>query len=515
MKKIKRALISVSDKSGLVDLALFLKDQGVEMFSTGGTLRSLTENGIEARSVESYTGFPEMLDGRVKTLHPKIHGGILARRDIPAHMDALEKYEIATFDLLIINLYPLEEVLRRDSFSFEEAIENIDIGGPSMIRSAAKNYKDVAVVVNPLRYGALKEMMVSNNAATSEEFRFSLMVEAFSRTAAYDVVISTYLRSLQGDEFPDAIGMAFRREQELRYGENPHQKAAFYVPVLQTEKPWNQLHGKELSYNNLLDLDTAIRLSAEMQEPTVAIFKHTNPCGVAFGKSQSENMKRAMEADPVSFFGGIVVITETVNAETAALIGDQFFEIVVAPGYDKEAFSILSKKKNIRIIEVPYLNGMRLNRLEIRNSAGGFLAQEADIAIPDPSAWKTVTKATATEKQIQDLAFAFHIVKYVKSNAIVLVKDGMTIGIGAGQMSRVDSMRIAMEKAAIAGFTTQGAVLASDAFFPFRDAVDIAAKAGIAAIVQPGGSMRDEDSIQAADEAGIAMLMSGVRHFRH
>lgn len=515
MKKITRALISVSDKTGLTELAQELRKLGVEIYSTGGTLRSLHEAGIEATSIESYTEFPEMLDGRVKTLHPKIHGGILARREEKSHMEDLDKHGILTFDLVIINLYPFEKVLQKDSFSFEEAIENIDIGGPSMIRAASKNYRDVAVVVAPEQYSGLIERLKENDATLSEEYRFELMVMAFERTSSYDAIISGYLHGLQGENFPQNLTLSYRKAQELRYGENPHQKGGFYVPALQEENVWKQLHGKELSYNNLLDLDVALRMSKELPVPGTAIFKHNNPCGVSVFRDQKENLDRAMKADPVSYFGGIVVQNEPMNAETATLIGEQFMEIVVAPSYSKEAFEILSKKKNIRIIEVPDFADMRLSHFEIKSAAGGFLLQESDFSFVPTENWKQVTKAGIGEKELNDLAFAFLVVKHVKSNAIVLVKDGQTIGIGAGQMNRVGAMRIAIENAKRSGFDVAGSYLASDAFFPFRDNVDFAVEAGVKAIVQPGGSIKDADSIQAADEAGIAMYFTDMRHFRH
>lgn len=515
MKKIERAIISVSDKTGLIELAEELKKYAIEIYSTGGTLQKLVEAGIDARGIESYTKYPEMLDGRVKTLHPRIHGGILAKRDDERHMQSLSDHEISTFDLVIINLYPFEEVIRRDSFSFEDAIENIDIGGPSMVRSAAKNYNDVAVVIDPSQYDTLKNELKAGEGATSREFRFELMLEAFRRTASYDAVIARYLSGVQGTDFPESLSLPLKKVQSLRYGENPHQKAAFYQPAVAGDLSWQKLHGKELSYNNLLDLDAAIRLGSDFSRPVCAVFKHTNPCGVAAGGSPAENLERAIKTDPVSFFGGIAVFNEPVSPDAAAIINKYFFEIVVAPDFPEESFSKLKEKKNIRLVKVPGMNTLVENPLEIRSVASGFLVQETDREIPEIANLKTVTQKKPTDEELNELLFAFQMSKFVKSNAVVFTRDSMTLGIGAGQMSRVDSIRFAIAKAEQAELSLEGSYLGSDAFFPFRDSVDMAVAAGARGIIQPGGSIRDEESIKAADEAGIIMVTTGIRHFRH
>ncbi|MDH5719320.1 MAG: bifunctional phosphoribosylaminoimidazolecarboxamide formyltransferase/IMP cyclohydrolase [Spirochaetia bacterium] len=515
MKEIKRAIISVSDKTNLLEFARELKNKGVEIYSTGGTLRALKEADIEAISIGSYTGFPEILDGRVKTLHPKVHGGILAKRDNESHVESLTEHAILTFDLVCINLYPFEEVIRKEDFSFEEAIENIDIGGPSMIRAAAKNYKDVAVVVDSSQYDEIIKRLNENSGALAEEYRFQLSVEAFARTSAYDSVISQYLYGLQGDKFPDKFSLAMKKHQPLRYGENPHQGGAFFVPVMTNKMPWMQLHGKELSYNNFLDLDSAIAVAKDFTGPVCAIFKHTNPCGISFGKSQLENLKRAIQTDPVSFFGGIVSFNDKVTLDTAELLNQHFFEIIVAPDYDDDALDVLKKKKNLRLIRIPNLKEINLPNIEIKNSCFGFLLQESDQKVVNEEEIKIVTQKKPDKEQLEELLFAFQTVKYIKSNAVVFSKDKHTLAIGAGQMSRLDSINIAVKKAKDAGLSLEGSCLASEAFFPFRDAVDMAIEAGANAVIQPGGSINDEESIKAADEAGIIMAFTGIRHFRH
>ncbi len=515
MKKITRAILSVSDKTGLVELGRALHSRGVELYSTGGTLKTLVEAGIPALSIESYTGFPEMLDGRVKTLHPKIHGGILARRDLPDHLEALKAHNILPFDLVVINLYPFEDVIRREQFSFEEAVENIDIGGPSMIRAAAKNYRDVVVIVDPQQYDRLLKELEENEGATSEQFRFTLMTEAFAKTGAYDSVISQYLNSLQEELFADSFNLSLKRHQPLRYGENPHQSAAFYALTQNPEMPWRQLHGKELSFNNIIDLDIALKVGAEYKQNICAIFKHTNPCGIAAGRKQEENLRLAMAADPISFFGGIVLFNETLAAPAAQILAEHFFEIIVAEHFSPEAQAILEKKKNIRLIAVPQMTRLRLGNKEIRSAAGGFLVQTIDAAFTEKEQLKIVSAQKPDDALIEEMLFAFQAVKYVKSNAVIFTKDKVTLGIGAGQMSRVDSIKFAIEKAKDAGHSLKDSVLASDAFFPFRDGVDLAIAAGVKAIIQPGGSIRDEESIKAADEAGIVMVFTGIRHFRH
>jgi len=515
MKKIKRAIISVSDKSGLVELATTLQKHNVEIFSTGGTLKTLHEANIEARSIESYTEFPEMLDGRVKTLHPKIHGGILARRELKSHMESLDAHNILEFDLVCINLYPFETVIQKNDFSFEEAIENIDIGGPSMIRAAAKNYEDVAIVTSADQYPDLISRLDELDGALSREYRFSLAVAAFNRTGSYDSIISEYLNHLQGDYRPSTLNLTLARKQELRYGENPHQQGSFYSFALDNDLPWKNLHGKELSFNNLLDLDAALKIAIEYDEPTCVIFKHTNPCGIASGRSQSENLQLAMKTDPISYFGGIVSFNDEVTKETAEILNKEFFEIICAPGFTKEAFDILAQKKNIRLVEVPNLKSLKVPSIDIRSSSFGFLVQEADREIIGSDQVKVVTKVQPKPEDLEELLFAFKLVKHIKSNAIAFTNNKHSIGIGAGQMSRIDSVNIAIEKAARFGLDIKGTVMASDAFFPFRDTVDSAVKAGVRGIIQPGGSIKDEESIKAADEAGIFMVFTGMRHFRH
>lgn len=515
MKKIKRAIISVSDKQGLDIFCKTLTKFGVEIFSTGGTLKYLMDNGINATAIESYTGFPEMLDGRVKTLHPKIHGGILARRENPEHMKNLEEHKILEFDLVCINLYPFEDVIQKSDFSFEEAIENIDIGGPSMIRAAAKNYQDVAVIVDPSQYENFMERLEKDSGSVSREYLFELAVAAFNRTGSYDSIISDYLNTLQGDYFPKTLNLTLNKKQDLRYGENPHQKASFYTTGVQQNLPWECLHGKELSYNNILDLDAALRIITEFDMPVCAIFKHTNPCGIAAGKSQIENLQSAMASDPVSYFGGIVAFNEPIKKETAEVLGKEFLEIIVAPDFDTEAFNILSAKKNLRLVKIADIKSIHRHLLEVKTSAFGFLLQEADRYVIKKEDLKVVSKAQPTPADIEELLFAFEVVKSIKSNAVVFTNHKMTLGVGAGQMSRLDSMDIAIRKAEKYNHVLKNSYLASDAFFPFRDAVDLAIKSGVKAIIQPGGSMRDNESIEAADEAGIIMVFTGIRHFKH
>lgn len=515
MKQIKRAIISTSDKEGLVELGKTLQELNIEIYSTGGTLRTLLDSGVEATSIENYTEFPEMLDGRVKTLHPKIHGGILAIRDNKAHQESLSAYNILTFDLVVINLYPFEKVIQRDEFSFEDAIENIDIGGPSMVRAAAKNYNDVAVVVSPSQYPELAKRLKENDAALSKEYRFELAINAFNHTASYDSIISQYLNNIQGYYLADIENHTMKKTQKLRYGENPHQKAAFFTPTLLKELPWKQLHGKELSYNNLLDIDISLKVGFDFKKSVCAIFKHTNPCGIGAGSSQKENLLKAMATDPVSFFGGIVLFNEKVLAESAQELSKHFFEIVIAPSFEEEAFKILSAKKNLRLIEVPNMKNISSSSYDIRSAAFGYLMQENDKKVIEQSDLQIVSKAQPSQEDIDELLFAFQVVKYIKSNAIVFTKNGQTLGVGAGQMSRVDSIRFAIEKSKMAELSLQGSYLASDAYFPFKDGVELAIEAGVRAVIQPGGSIRDQESIDAANEAGIIMAMTGFRHFRH
>lgn len=510
----KRALLSVSDKTGLVELARGLKELGWDLISSGGTARVLTQAGIPVTEVASVTGFPEMLDGRVKTLHPKIHGGLLAKRT-PEHLRQLQEHGIEPFDLVVVNLYPFRETIARPGATAAEAIENIDIGGPSMVRSAAKNHEAVAVVVTPASYEAVLDELRANGEL-SLATRRRLAAEAFAHTAAYDAAIAAYFRRLTGKEEAFPVNFVFTGEkvQDLRYGENPYQGAAFYrLPVvpLNSVAGARQLQGKELSYNNLMDLDAAWNLVCDFSETAVAVIKHTNPCGVARAETPAAAYRLAYAADPVSAFGGIVAANRPVDADMAAEMQKIFLEAVIAPGFTPEALDILKTKANLRLLATG--EGTRQgSELQLRTVSGGFLVQSADNHVLDPVNFKVVTTREPDAAEREDLFFAWRVVKHVKSNAIVIAKNGVTLGIGAGQMNRVGAARIALEQA---GDRAKGAVLASDAFFPFADTVELAAKAGITAIIQPGGSIRDEDSIKAADAAGLAMIFTGVRHFRH
>ncbi|HEY8505341.1 MAG TPA: bifunctional phosphoribosylaminoimidazolecarboxamide formyltransferase/IMP cyclohydrolase [Gemmataceae bacterium] len=522
---IRRALLSVSDKTGLVELAQVLAGLGVELISTGGTRRALTDAGLAVRDISELTRFPEMLDGRVKTLHPVVYAGILARRDDPAHRDTLQAHGIAPIDLVVCNLYPFEAVVARPDSTPEEIIENIDIGGPTLLRAAAKNFADVAVLTSPEQYPAVIEELRANGGALSQQTREKLAAAAFARTAAYDAAIAAYFRTRQEQpaepEFPPVLRLEFhRRGEKLRYGENPHQPAAFYVEpgvahacVATAEV----LHGKELSYNNLLDLDSALNLVREFDEPAAVVIKHNNPCGAAIADSLAEAFRLAFEGDPLSAFGGILGFNRTVDEATAMQLSEpgRFVECIIAPDFEPRAFEILttrpSWKKNVRLLRCGPL-GAAPASLDYRRVDGGLLVQARDRGADDPAQWKCVTKRQPTEEERRALWFAWRVCKHVKSNAIVLARGGQVVGVGAGQMSRVDSVGIAVRKA---GDRVKGSVLASDAFFPFRDNVDAAAAAGVTAIVQPGGSQRDAESVQACDEHGLAMLFTGVRHFRH
>ena len=516
MTKITRALLSVSDKTGIVEFARFLGELNIEILSTGGTAKALRDAGIAIKEVSEHTGFPEMLDGRVKTLHPKIHGGLLGRRASAEHAQAMKSHAIGPIDLLAVNLYPFEETVARGA-DFETCVENIDIGGPAMIRSAAKNHDDVTVLVSPSDYETVMEELKANNGATTLQTRKKLAAKAFSRTASYDAAISDWFAKQNGEIFPEHIALAATRREVLSYGENPHQKAAFYVtdasvPALASA---TQLHGKALSYNNINDTDAAWELVNEFTQPAIAIIKHANPCGVATGKNLHEAYLRALACDKVSAFGGIIAANKMLDAETAEEIGKLFVEVIIAPKIDDAARKILMKKKNVRILETGKLLDVSVPTRIVKTVMGGFLLQDRDNTILDESKLKLVTKRQPSEQEMQDLRFALTVAKHVKSNAIVLTRAGATVGIGAGQMSRVDSVGIACRKAVEAGLETKGAALASEAFFPFDDNVHLAARAGIAAIIQPGGSIRDEEVIKAADEHGIAMLFTGMRHFKH
>lgn len=525
MKVIARALISVSDKNGILDFAKALAEMNVEILSTGGTARLLMENALHVTQVENYTMFPEMMDGRVKTLHPKIHGGILAIRDNPKHVQAMQEHHILPIDMVVVNLYPFEQTIAKKNVTLGETIENIDIGGPSMLRSAAKNWNDVAVLTDPNDYGAVLEEMKSSNRGLSRQTRFYLSKKAFLRTAQYDTAIATHLYALdeefQPKEFSELLGCQFHKVQDLRYGENPHQHAAFYRESLFTEPcitSARQLHGKELSYNNILDADGAIELTKEFSDHVaVTIIKHTNPCGVGISeRSLQEAFERAKSCDSVSAFGGIVCATREINGETASLLSQIFLEIIIAPAFSDSAFRILSQKKNVRLLELPGLDKhhFRSGRM-MRSVVGGLLVQDRDVIPFDSADTKVVTARKPTESEWKGLAFAWKVAKHVKSNAIVLANDCQTVGVGAGQMSRVDSTRIAAMKMRDSGLKGNFLAVASDAFYPFRDGIDQAANAGATAIIQPGGSIKDDEVIQAANERGIAMVFTGVRHFKH
>ena len=522
MTKIRRALISVSDKTGVLEFAKTLRQFGVEILSTGGTAKLLADAGVAVTEVGDYTGFPEMLDGRVKTLHPKVHGGILFRRDLPDHVSAAATAGIPPIDLVVVNLYPFRETIAKPDCSLEDAIENIDIGGPTMVRAAAKNHRDVAVVTDPADYAALTSELQANGGALSTETKFSLAVKAFSHTAEYDGAISNYLTAIGADgsrqAFPERLNFQFAKAQAMRYGENPHQQAAFYVAAGENEASIataRQLQGKELSYNNIADADAALECVKQFDEaPSCVIVKHANPCGVAYGANLLEAYDRAYKTDPESAFGGIIAFNGELDAATAqAIVERQFVEVIIAPRVSAAASEVVAAKKNVRLLECGLWPKEPGKRLDFKRVTGGLLVQHADLALYNEL--KVVTKRAPTEAEMADLLFAWRVAKYVKSNAIVYARDKMTIGVGAGQMSRVNSARIAAIKAEHAGLQVSGSVMASDAFFPFRDGIDSAAQAGIAAVIQPGGSMRDEEVIAAADEHGMAMVFTGMRHFRH
>ena len=517
---IRQALISVSDKSGLVEFARGLARFNFRILSTGGTAKLLAENDVPVTEVSDYTGFPEMLDGRVKTLHPKIHGGLLARRDVPAHMAAIKQAGIEPIDLVVVNLYPFAQTVARPGCALEEAIENIDIGGPTMLRSAAKNHSGVAVVVDPADYPRVLEEMGRSGGAISAGTRFALAKKVFAHTAAYDAAISNYLTGLGADgkrmEFPERLTLQFEKLQDMRYGENPHQSAAFYrdgTPVAGGLAGYRQLQGKELSYNNIADSDAAWECVKTFGEPACVIIKHANPCGVAVAKTLRDAYARAFATDPVAAFGGIIAVNRPLDGAAAEAIARQFVEVVIAPEVSEEARKALSSKANVRVLEVPM--GAGASPFDMKRVGGGLLVQAPDSRNVSAADLRVATKAKPTAAQIEDLLFAWRVAKFVKSNAIVFCGEGRTLGVGAGQMSRVDSARIAVIKAGNAGLPLAGSVVGSDAFFPFRDGVDVVVQAGARAIIQPGGSMRDEEVISAADELGIAMVFTGFRHFRH
>ncbi|MGA3302119.1 MAG: bifunctional phosphoribosylaminoimidazolecarboxamide formyltransferase/IMP cyclohydrolase [Methylovirgula sp.] len=526
LRKIARALISVSDKTGLVNFARELDRRGIILVSTGGTSRALVEAGLAVVDVADVTGFPEMMDGRVKTLHPKVHGGLLAVRENPAHEAAMLAHGIEPIDLLVANLYPFEATVARGA-SFPDCIENIDVGGPAMIRAAAKNFDAVTVLVDTEDYAALIAELAAHNGATSLAFRKALAQKAFARTAAYDATISNWFASQLGEEAPTYRAIAGKKIMNLRYGENPHQSAAFYRAFDQAAgiASAQQLQGKELSYNNVADTDAALDLVAEFdpaKSAAVAIIKHANPCGVAVAAKLDEAYRLALRCDPVSAFGGVVALNRALDAATAQEIAKIFTEVIIAPSVDEDARAIIAAKPNLRLLVTGPLPDARRTGLLIKTVSGGFLVQSRDSALVEDMDLRVVTKRAPTPAELADLKFAFRVAKYVKSNAIVYAKGGATVGIGAGQMSRVDSSRIAAQKAAEAAQTAglseslaKGSVVASDAFFPFADGLLAAAEAGATAVIQPGGSMRDEDVIKAADAAGLAMVFTGHRHFRH
>ena len=525
MTPITRALISVSDKTGIVEFAQALAQAGVEILSTGGTAKLLAEQGLPVIEVADYTGFPEMLDGRVKTLHPKVHGGILGRRDLPEHVAKMAEHGIGNIDLVCVNLYPFEATIANPDCTLEDAIENIDIGGPTMVRSAAKNWAHVAIVTDSADYAALSEELRANAGKLSKATRFALAKKAFTHTAAYDGAISNYLTSLAEGEvtgapqrvaFPNRLNLQLVKVQDMRYGENPHQAAAFYRdldPAAGSIANYRQLQGKELSYNNIADADAAWEAVKTFDAPACVIVKHANPCGVAVAADPLSAYRLAFATDTTSAFGGIIAFNREVDAATVEVVSAQFLEVLLAPSFTDEAKALIAAKKNVRVLEIPLAPGA--NPFELKRVGGGVLVQTPDVRNVTLPELRVVTERAPSEQEMSDLLFAWRVAKFVKSNAIVFCKDGQTAGIGAGQMSRVDSTRIAARKAADAGLPLVGAVAASDAFFPFRDGIDVIAEQGIKAIIHPGGSMRDEEVFAAANEHGIAMVLTGVRHFRH
>ncbi|ODV13405.1 MAG: bifunctional phosphoribosylaminoimidazolecarboxamide formyltransferase/IMP cyclohydrolase [Rubrivivax sp. SCN 70-15] len=522
------ALISVSDKTGIVDFARALHGLGVKLLSTGGTARLLADAGLPVTEVAEVTGFPEMLDGRVKTLHPRIHGGLLARRDLPEHMAALAQHGIATIDLLVVNLYPFAQATARADCTLDDAIENIDIGGPAMLRAAAKNWADVTVLIDPADYAGVLAELAGGGIGRATRFRLARKV--YAHTAAYDGMIANYLSALEpGAEsapgtvpartaFPEVFTLQLTKTQDLRYGENPHQAAAFYRDAKPAEgllAGWTQLQGKELSYNNIADADAAWECVKTFDAPACVIVKHANPCGVAVGATLAEAYAKAWKTDPTSAFGGILAFNRPLDEATARAIGEnkQFVEVLIAPAIAPAARALFAAKQNVRLLEVPLSRAT--NALDFKRVGGGLLVQTQDAKNVGAAELRVVTKLAPTPAQLEDLLFAWKVAKFVKSNAIVFCAGGMTLGVGAGQMSRIDSARIASIKSAHAGLSLQGSAVASDAFFPFRDGLDVVVDAGAACVIQPGGSMRDDEVIAAADERGIAMVFTGTRHFRH
>ncbi len=517
---VKQALISVSDKTGIIELAQGLNQLGITIISTGGTAKLLQDKGIPVTEVSDYTGFPEMLDGRVKTLHPKVHAGILARRDLPEHVQAMKQSSIPTIDLVVVNLYPFSQTVAKPNCSIEDAIENIDIGGPTMIRAAAKNYQHVSVVTDAEDYPLILTEIKVNNGTISQALRFKLAQKAFSHTAAYDSAISNYLTAINEDQthdqFPERLNINLTKAQSLRYGENPHQAAAFYrdlTPLDGSLSSYTQLQGKELSFNNIADTDTAWECVKSFDEPACVIIKHANPCGVAVAENPLDAYQLAFATDPTSAFGGIIAFNRALDKPVAEAIINQFVEVIIAPKITEDARQVLVKKKNVRVLTVPLVAG--INPFDFKRVGGGLLVQTPDDHNLIADELKVVTKLKPTPQQLQDFLFAWRVAKFVKSNTIVFCTNGQTLGVGAGQMSRIDSARIASIKAQHAGLSLEGSVVASDAFFPFRDGLDVVVEAGAKAVIQPGGSIRDDEVIAAADEQGITMVFTGVRHFRH
>lgn len=524
---IKQALISVSDKTGVLDFARALSEMGVNILSTGGTAKLLAENGVKVTEVADYTGFPEMLDGRVKTLHPKVHGGILARRDFPEHVAALETHGIPTIDMVVVNLYPFQQTIARAECSLEDAIENIDIGGPAMLRSSAKNHKDVTVICDPSDYAQVLRELHANKGEVTFETKFTLAKKVFAHTAQYDGAITNYFTSLGDDKkhatrsaYPTTLNLHFDKVQEMRYGENPHQSAAFYResnPQVGALANYTQLQGKELSYNNIADADAAWECVKTFDESACVIIKHANPCGVAIGITPFEAYSKALQTDPTSAFGGIIAFNREVDGNAAEAVAKQFVEVLIAPSFTEQAKKIFAAKQNVRLLEIPLpsTGNAAVNSNDFKRVGGGLLVQSPDAKNVALAELKIVSKKQPTPQQLQDLMFAWRVAKFVKSNAIVFCANGMTMGVGAGQMSRIDSARIASIKAQNAGLSLVGTAVASDAFFPFRDGLDVVVEAGATSVIHPGGSMRDQEVVDAADEHGIVMLLTGTRHFRH
>ena len=520
---IKQALISVSDKTGVLEFARELSALGVKLLSTGGTAKLLADNGLSVTEVADYTGFPEMLDGRVKTLHPKVHGGILARRDFPEHVAALEQHGIPTIDMVVVNLYPFQQTVAKGECSLEDAIENIDIGGPTMLRSSAKNHKDVTVIVDPADYAVVLAEMKANQNVVSYDTKFTLAKKVFAHTAQYDGAITNYLTSLGEDKahttrsaYPQTLNLHFEKVQEMRYGENPHQSAAFYRDLKSLEGSlanYKQLQGKELSYNNIADADAAWECVKSFAESACVIVKHANPCGVALGTTPFEAYSKALQTDPTSAFGGIIAFNRELDGKAAEIVAKQFVEVLIAPSFTAEAKQIFAAKQNVRLLEISL--GAGFNQYDMKRVGGGLLVQAPDAKNVLQEELRVVSKLQPTPQQMADMMFAWRVAKYVKSNAIVFCGNGMTLGVGAGQMSRIDSARIASIKAQNAGLTLAGSAVASDAFFPFRDGLDVVVDAGATCVIHPGGSMRDQEVIDAADERGVVMVYTGTRHFRH